>query len=353
MNITLSKGRMRGRPLKIVIYGPEGIGKSTFASMFPDPLFIDTEGSTSHMDVLRVDPAPSSFTHLLEIVRGLKDKTSAFKTLVLDTADWAEKLCIESVCAERSMKSIEDAGYGKGYVYIMEEFGKLLNELNDLLEKGVNIVVTAHAMMRKFEQPDELGSYDRWELKMGKKTAPMLKEWADMLLFANYKTIVVNVDNQGAAKGKNKAQGGRRVMYTSHHPCWDAKNRFGLPEELPFEYAQIAHLITVKDDKSDGKSEVMSSETEEIPAPVMDHAAEKPAAAYDPGEDVPFPALALLMQGSEVTGAEIRAAVMQAGYYPEDTPIAAYDEEFVKGELIPNWNIVMNMIENNRIPTPF
>lgn len=350
--IKLSKGRLAGKPLKVVIYGPEGIGKSTFASMFPEPLFIDTEGSTSHMDVLRVDPAPQSFTELLGMVRELKGKTTAFKTLVIDTADWAEKLCIESVCAERRMKSIEDAGYGKGYVYIAEEFGKLLNELNNLLDKGINIVVTAHATMRKFEQPDELGSYDRWELKMGKKTAPMLKEWADMLLFANYKTIVVNVDNQGAAKGKNKAQGGRRVMYTTHHPCWDAKNRFGLAEELPFDYAEIAHLIP---DISEAHED-LKPETEEIPSDVMTQWTQEPAAepkADDMDEAVPFPALEAMMRSSEVTGAEIRAAVMQAGYYPEDTPIAAYDPDFVAGELIPNWDIVMTMITNNRMPTPF
>ena len=68
----------------------------------------------------------------------------------------------------------------------------------------------------------------------------MLKEWCDMLLFLNYKTIVVNVDGNGAAKGKNKAQGGQRVMYTTHTPSWDAKNRHGLPEELPMDYSAIA-----------------------------------------------------------------------------------------------------------------
>mgnify|MGYP000611029209 CR=1 FL=1 len=108
---------------------------------------------------------------------------------------------------------------------------------------GIHVVMTAHAKMRKFEQPDELGAYDRWEMKLTKQTAPMVKEWADMVLFANYKTFVVNVDGQGAQKGKNKAQGGRRVMFTTHHPCWDAKNRYGLPEELPFDYGEIAAIL--------------------------------------------------------------------------------------------------------------
>ncbi len=107
------------------------------------------------------------------------------------------------------------------------------------------MVLTAHAKMRKFEQPDEMGAYDRWEMKLSKGVAPMVKEWADMVLFCNYKTMVVNVDGQGAQKGKNKAQGGRRVMHTTHHSCWDAKNRYGLPDEVPFEYDSIRHIIEI------------------------------------------------------------------------------------------------------------
>ena len=90
--------------------------------------------------------------------------------------------------------------------------------------RGVHVVLTAHAMMRKFEQPDEMGAYDRWELKLQKKTSALVKEWSDLLLFANYKTLSVATDEKGK---KFKAQGGRRVIYTSHHPCWDAKNRLG------------------------------------------------------------------------------------------------------------------------------
>lgn len=227
---------------KVLVYGPEGIGKSTFVSQFPDPIFIDTEGSTKHMNVART-PKPSSFQMLLEQVTYFRDNPNELKTLVIDTADWAEKLCSENLCAKNKKKSIEDFGYGKGYVYLMEEFGGLLNLLDELIERNINVVMTAHAKMRKFEQPDEMGAYDRWELKLSKQVAPLLKEWADMVLFANYKTYVVNVDGQGAEKGKNKAQGGTRVMYTTHHPCWDAKNRHNLPPETKFSYEEIAHIF--------------------------------------------------------------------------------------------------------------
>lgn len=229
---------------KCVLYGPEGIGKTTFASKFPEPLFIDTEGSTKHLDVART-PKPSSWQMLLSQVEYVKQNPTICKTLAIDTADWAEQLCITHVCAQHQKTGIEDFGYGKGYIYLVEEFGRLLNRLEEIIELGINVVVTAHAQMRKFEQPDELGAYDRWELKLQKKTSPLLKEWADMVLFANYKTNVINVDNQGAQKGKNKAQGGKRVMFTTHHPCWDAKNRHNLPEELPLDFENIRHCIPV------------------------------------------------------------------------------------------------------------
>ena len=239
MNIT--RGKVGGA-LKVVIYGPEGIGKSTLASRFPDPLIIDTEGSTRHLDVARTD-APTSWAMLLSQADYIRANPGICKTLVIDTADWAEQLCIASFCAGKQIKGIEDMGYGKGYVYIAEDFGKLLNKLEEIRNAGVNIVVTAHAAMRKFEQPDELGAYDRWELKLNKKTAALLKEWADVLLFANYKTMVINVDGQGAQKGKNKAQGGKRVLYTSHNPCWDAKNRLGMPEELDMSWEAIRPYV--------------------------------------------------------------------------------------------------------------
>ena len=235
------RGKIPGAK-KIVVYGPEGIGKTTFAACFPEPLFIDTEGSTKDMDVARTE-TPTSWMMLMEQVRYVKNHPELCRTLVIDTADWAEMLCITQICSKNRKESIEEFGYGKGYVYVQEEFGRLLNLLSEVVQTGVHVVLTAHAKMRKFEQPDELGAYDRWEMKLTKQTAPMVKEWADMVLFANYKTFVLNVDGQGVQKGKNKAQGGKRVMYTSHHSCWDAKNRYGLPEELPLEYGAIRAAV--------------------------------------------------------------------------------------------------------------
>ena len=223
-------GKRNNMAERVVIYGPEGIGKSTFAAAFPNALFSDTEGSTDNMDVKRFQD-PTSWSMLMQQALYVKANPQLCSTYIIDTADWAEKLCSTEITAKAGVNGIEGFGYGKGYTYLEEAFGKYLNLLRDIADAGTTIVVTAHAVMRKFEQPDELGAYDRWELKLQKKTAALLKEWASVMLFANYETYVVNVDGQGVQKGKNKVQGGKRVLYTAHHPCWDAKNRHGMPEK--------------------------------------------------------------------------------------------------------------------------
>ena len=345
----ITRGKIN-KAKKIVVYGPEGIGKSTFASKFPDPVFIDTEGSTNDMDVARL-PRPTSWTML-------------------------------HICAKHNKSGIEDFGYGNGYVYTKEEFGRFLNRLSDVIEAGINVVLTAHAQLRKFEQPDEMGAYDRWELKLGKKTqsqtSPLVKEWADMLLFCNYKTHTVAVDDKGK---KHKAMGGKRVMYTSHHPCWDAKNRYGLPEECEFDYGVISRIVEngmlndpvkvqepektsvlpEKDKTPDfmnipeGVSEQMAFDTS---PDKQEKAEEKPphtepdkpvprSSAFHVRESIPK-ALRDLMEEKLVSEEEIQQVVADRGYYPRSTPITNYDPDFVSGVLVGAWGQVYGMIEKLR-----
>lgn len=364
----ITKGK-RARAQKVVVYGPEGVGKSTFAAQFPETLFIDTEGSTDNMDISRLDK-PSSYTMLKTEIAWLKANPTACKTLVIDTIDWAESLIVDDICALHQKKGIEDFGYGNGYVYVKEELGRFLNSLSELIDLGINIVLTAHAQIRKFEQPDEMGTYDRWELKLGKKTssqtAPLVKEWADMVLFANYKTVVMTADNK-----KKKATGGQRVLYTQHHPAWDAKNRHGLPEEMPFDYAGIAHIFyqaqpqqTVPEPAPQAPAQEQTPTAEPAPQ-VQPQAQETPQQPSQAPESLTQPAperqpyqepnLALpqalrdLMIQNQVTELEVQKAVAQKGYYPEDTPVIMYDPGFIDGVLIGAWDQVFSMIKDNRI----
>jgi len=346
--VQITSGRIQGAQ-KCVIYGAEGIGKSTLASRFPSPVFCDTEGSTKLLDVRRT-PKPNDWPDILEQVKYFINHPDELQTFVLDTADWAERLCVEHVCDKALKDGLESFGYGKGYVYLGEEFGRLLNLLEELINRGVHVVVTAHAKMRKFEQPDEMGAYDRWEMKLSKTVAPLVKEWADVVLFANYKTIVVNVDGQGTQKGKNKAQGGQRVLRTSHHPCWDAKNRHELPDELPMDFKKIAHIFT---ERSEPNAVPTMVEESEVPtSPAAEEPAQPDSTLPDVSENIPE-ALWVLMHENDVQEPEIRQAVAERGYYPEDVPITDYDPDFIQGVLIDAWLQVYSIIEKNRGNTPF
>lgn len=183
------------RPHKVVIYGAEGVGKTTLAAAFPNPLFIDTEGGTSHMDVRRISK-PHSWDEFISVLNEVAGTSGLCETLVIDTADWAEQMAVTHLLTKYKKAGIEEFGYGKGYVYLSEEFSRMLAALDKCIASGIHVVVTAHAKMRKFEQPDEMGAYDRWEMKLSKNSAPLLKEWADLLLFCNYLTFVVTAENK-------------------------------------------------------------------------------------------------------------------------------------------------------------
>lgn len=370
-------------PVKVVLYGPEGIGKSTFAAQFPDPVFLDTEGGTKRLNVRRL-PRPTSWAMLLDEVAEVRRGSIPCATLVLDTADWAETLCIQSICAKAKVDGLEGFGYGKGYVYVKEEFGRLLDQLEEIVTGGRNVVVLAHAAIAKFEQPDAVGNYDRWQMKTTKQVAPLLREWCDMLLFANYKTVV---EKSGSSpNAKNKASGGRRVLYTTHHPCWDAKNRFGLAEELPLDYGAIAAVIPgaslpapapaerpilVEDEPANPTHRQVQTTTPEPSAspsaataapaqtstakPTNTAPAPDPAAVearYRAGLEAALQAagipdnLRALMVANKVEEADIRKAVAQKGYFPEDMPIRDYPQDFVDGCLVGAWDAVYEMVKD-------
>jgi len=301
----ISKGTQK-KPVRCVIYGPEGIGKSTLASKAPNPLFLDIESGTGSLDIARISDF-SNWEELLSSLADLAKNPQGFKTIVIDTADRAEQLCIDYVCTKQGKKGIEDFGYGKGYTYAQEEFAKMLTLCDKILCTGANVIVIAHAKMRKFEQPDEMGAYDRWELKLSKTVAPIVKEWCDMLLFLNYKTVLVTDDS-----GKNKATGGKRVMYATHHPCWDAKNRFNLPDVMDMDFANISKCFLENSTNSLQNASKMQ---------VVDGKVKPETIAK----------LTNMLKGDGFTVKDFTNFVEIKGKYPKDTALSDYSEAFVQG----------------------
>lgn len=355
---------------KVVVYGPEGIGKSTFASKFPGAVFLDTEGSTSHMDVTRFDP-PASWKDIVMTVEWCKSHPDQLGTLVIDTMDWAEALAFRAVCEEKEVKSIEDIPYGKGYVFAKDKIRKLLDSLQELVAQGVNVVLTAHALVKKFEQPDEMGSYDRYALKLNEKNiAPLVKEWSDLLLFANYRTTVVTSPD---GKTKKATGGKKRMMYASHAAAWDAKNRFGLPDEMPFEFESIAELFEERapspakatppiPEEAKKEDPELEAFREEVTQPKARKAKEgKPSAerpgsmtSDDPEKDKALKKLWSLMVSAKLYDPTVlQAVVAEKGYYDIDVTANEYDTDFIRDVLIEAWGSVSDMMMTKENDLPF
>lgn len=320
MEITM--GKIPGAK-RVVLYGPEGIGKSTFASCFPDPVFIDTEGSTKTLDVARFNADFSDWNTVLNAADEAA-KIDNIRTLVVDTLDWAEQACIRKLNADHHTDNILTLDYGKGSLYVVAEFEKLLSKLSALVKKGINVVMVAHAAMRKQELPDEMGAFDRWELKLqSKQVKAMVKEWADMVLFANYKTVVIEDDK---TKSK-KAQGGKRVMYTQHRPTWDAKNRYGLDECIPFNYEEIARIIEEKP-KKETKTAKKEAPKEEIKAAEEEKEETRPEVEE----------LKKLMEKDGISENRLLYAVCNKTKDFTSTTVEGLDPDFIRGSLISKWD---------------
>lgn len=361
-------------PLKVIIYGTEGVGKTTLASKFPKPLFIDAENGSGALNVARY-PYPTSWQMLMSEVQEFLNNPQGYKTLVIDSIDWAEAKAIEMICAGMKVNGIEDIGWSKGYTYLNEEMGRLLNLLTEVINRGVNVVLIAHMVIRTITKPEETGSYDRYELKLKQakngNNCQLVKEWADLILFCNYREFLV-ADN---TTGKKKATGGKeRIMYTEHAATWDAKNRFGLPEVLPLDFKSIAHLF------SDNYEVKATEQIKEQPAvntitktqqaePVEQQNPEvnnwttntdthlsidstwkpTPYTAEEEAIMAELPkALTDLMKSKQVHPSEIQRAVSIKGYFTKDTPIKNYDPEFIQGCLIGAWPAVMELIQTDR-----
>lgn len=291
MSLTINTGKIT-RAIKTVIYGTEGIGKSTLAAQFPQPLFIDVEDGTTQMDVRRIE-TPQTWLDLVSVVNEVAQNPGICETLILDTADYAETMCVQHMLKKYNQKSIEGFNYGKGYTILAEEWNSLMRAFNAVKDAGMNVTIIAHAKQRKIELPDQAGAFDHWEMKLSKQIAPILKEWADLLLFCNYQTHVVTTDNK-----TKKAQGGKRVIYTSHNPVWDAKNRNGLPEQLDMSFAGLAQVFG-------------SAEPEK--------------------EQTPLERLRELMAEAGIVEYQVREIICEKNGFTSDVPLENYPEKVIAG----------------------
>jgi hypothetical protein len=230
----------RPAPRRVLLYGTQGIGKSTFGACSDRPIFVPTEDGLGEIDCARF-PLAQSYQDAIKALEALYTEDHPYGTVVIDSLDWLERLIWAEVCRERSVSNIEDIGYAKGYTFALTPWRDFLAGLDALRNvRTMTVVLIAHARIERFENP-ETDSYDRYVPRLQKLASQLIQEWCDEVLFATYKVYTKQTD-EGFNRKKAKGVGtGERIMYTTERPSHMAKNRLNLPDELPLSWQHYAN----------------------------------------------------------------------------------------------------------------
>lgn len=228
------------RPPRIFLYSTHGIGKSTFASQAPNPIFICAEDGLDALDVSYFPVAKSS-QDVMDMLQTLYVEEHEYQTVVLDTADWLENVLITEIEATHDSKEL---AFGKSAMYLAEKWREILEGFNALRnDKGMNVVLIGHSEIKRFDSP-EVDSYDRYQPKLQTRSSALIQEWADCVFFANYKTVVKKED-VGFNKERSRAiSNGERMIFTQEKPAYLAKNRYSLPESFKLDWESYNDAIT-------------------------------------------------------------------------------------------------------------
>jgi len=241
-------------PPRIVLYGTEGIGKSTFASEAPDPVFVPTEDGLSEIDCDRF-PLATTIEEVLAALSELHDGQHDYQSVVVDSLDWLERLIFDTLCRQFGVTCIEkvDGGYARGYTHALIHWRQILDALNRLrVDRGMVVICIAHAKVEKFDDP-ESSAYDRYSPRLHKHASALVCEWSDAVLFAGRK---VRTQSEDAGFNRKRTiahaigkDGGERTLRCVGGPSCIAKNRFGITDELPLSWAAFVQAMTTNQEQ--------------------------------------------------------------------------------------------------------
>lgn len=221
-------------PRRCMIYGVQGVGKSTFAASADKPIFIQTEDGLGEINCAKF-PLARSFSDVMKALSELRHEPHKFATVVVDSLDWLERLIWHEVCQRKNVKNIEDIGFQKGYVFALDEWRDFINAIGALRhERGLAIILLAHSKVEKFQTPED-SAYDRFSPRLHKLASAVVMEWCDEVLFATYSSAT------DPKKTRNTLP--ERIMRTCEGPTHVAKNRINMPPELPLEWAAYQYFV--------------------------------------------------------------------------------------------------------------
>jgi hypothetical protein len=236
-------------PPRVMVYGVDGVGKSTWAAGSDSPIFIPTEDGASRVtmpdgQLVPQFPLCSDWQEVFDCLRSLAGEKHDYKTVVLDSADWAQTLAntyvVQTECGG-DVNKFDD--YGKGYKGLFREWCKLLQALDYLHKKrGMGVILIAHSTVRAVKNPNG-PDYDKWESNLINSTNTSIwnktKEWCEIVMFANFDIVIKPTEDRERAKGVMKKGDKARALYIAPSAAYDSKVRAGwtLPATLPLDYS--------------------------------------------------------------------------------------------------------------------
>jgi len=228
-------------PRRTLLYGTAGIGKSTFAAMAEMPVFIQTEDGLASLGCDRF-PLATKYADVIAALGNLYTQAHEYRTVVIDSLDWLERLIWAKVCQDRGVETVEDIPFAKAYIFALTQWREVLTGLDALRnERGMAAILIAHSHIEKFADP-QCDTFDRYVPRLQKHAAALVQQWCDEVLFATYR---VHTKTNDEGFGRKRVQGigtGERIIRTTERPAHVAKNRLNLPDEIPLDYRLYAAL---------------------------------------------------------------------------------------------------------------
>lgn len=231
------RSTLRESPIRAVIYGADGVGKSTLCAGAPRAVFIAVEDGLDNIDARAIEP-PESWGGILEAVDALTSDDRC-GTIVIDSLDWAEQMLWAHLVATRpdekgrKVKDIEGYGYGKGYIAAASEWRVLLAALQRAGKAGKHVLLTAHAQRKGVKNPTG-EDYEQVQIKLQERAAGIIREWVHIVAFAELDiATVTDKDDGGRTKGVFT---GKRILRTQPSAGYQGKTRLDMPAKVPLDW---------------------------------------------------------------------------------------------------------------------